>query len=202
MRIFDKYKGNKYSQNGEDLILEEIFKRLKIKKGNCCEFGAANGMYCSNTFALIEQGWKGKMIEVDASFAKALIDNTMKYGVELYFGKVTPENANLLIPGSLNLLSIDCDNPDWHIWKAYTGIADVVVIEINSSIAPGIEMIPGSAGASYTSMVKLGIEKGYFLLAHTGNLILILNKHRDLFPEIEGDGLTNADLYFDKSWLP
>lgn len=190
----NKYKSNTWSQNGEDGLLAEIFCRLKVIKGTCCEFGASNGQYCSNTFALIEQGWKGKMLENDPGSLKALIDNTFKYGVQIYHGAVTVENVNTLVPQTLNLLSIDIDNDDYHVWKAYTGIADVVVIEINSSIAPPVEMIPGKDGTSFTSMVKLGTEKGYFLAAHTGNLVFILNKHKKLFPECK-------DVQFDKSWL-
>jgi hypothetical protein len=56
-------------------------------------------------------------------------------------------------------------------------------------------------GASYKTMVELGIEKGYFLLAHTGNLVFVDKQYRKLFPEIQGDGLKNADLYFNRSWL-
>lgn len=201
MRILDKYRSNIYSQNGEDGLLDEIFKRLKIAKGNCCEFGAADGKFCSNTFYLIEQGWKGKMIESEPGNMKALIDNTLDHGVALYFGKVTADNVNALVPQDLDLLSIDIDNDDYHCWKAYNGHAKVVVIEINSSFVPGIEMIPGQKGSSYTSMGKLGISKGYFILAHSGNIIFIRNEYRYLFPEVMGDGLSNSELYFDRSWL-
>lgn len=201
VNFYSRYGADIHSQNGEDGVLDEVFKRLKISKGSCCEFGAADGKYCSNTMNLIAQGWKGKMIEADPAWAKALIDNTIKYGVELYFGNITVQNVNELVPQTLNLLSIDVDNDDYHLWHTYKGIAAVVIIEINSSVAPGVEMFPGTKGSSYTSMVKLGIDKGYFLLAHKGNCIFILNKYRKLFPEIEGDGLSNAEMYFDRSWL-
>lgn len=201
LNFYQAFGTDVYSQNGEDGVLSEVFRRLKIEKGTCCEFGAADGKFCSNTFYLIEQGWKGKMIEGDPNRIKALIDNTLLFGVAIHCGNVTPENVNDLVPQSLNLLSIDIDNNDYHCWKAYDGVADVVVIEINSSVVPGCEMIPGTRGSSYTSMVKLGIEKGYFLLAHKGNCIFILNKYRELFPEIEGDGLENSDDYFCKDWL-
>lgn len=201
MRILDKYRDDTYSQTGEDGLIDEIFRRLKITKGSCAEFGSADGKFCSNTMHLIQQGWSGFMAEANPDSAKQLIDNTITYGVSLYFGKITPENINKIIPQNLNLLSVDIDNDDYHCWKAYTGIADVVVIEINSSKPPGVEMIPGTAGSSYTSMVNLGIEKGYFIVAHRGNCIFVLNKHRPLFPDVEGDGLSNSELYFDRSWL-
>lgn len=201
MRIFDKFRIDRFSQNGEDGLLSEIFRRLNIESGTFCEFGAADGLFCSNTRALLEIGWTGKLIEADPKHAKALIDNTMGLPVELYFGPVTVQNVNELIPERLNLLSIDVDNDDFHLWNAYKGEADVVVIEVNSSIAPPEIIIPGNRGSSYQAMVMLGIAKGYFLVAHHGNCIFVLNKYRALFPEITADPMKDADQYFSKAWL-
>lgn len=201
MRLFDKYRVDEFSQTGEDGLLDEIFKRLKVENGKFVEFGAADGIFCSNTRLLLENGWSGKLIEADPARAKALIDNTLGKKVEIYFGPVTPQNVNSLVPSELNLLSVDVDCDDYLIWNAYRGQADVVVIEVNSSIAPPEIVIPGTRGASYSAMVMLGLSKGYFLLAHKGNCIFILNKYRDLFPEVEGDGVVNADLYFCRDWL-
>jgi hypothetical protein len=197
-----KYATNIYSQNGEDGILSEVFRRLKITKGSCVEFGAHDGKYCSNVRLLLESEWTGLLLEADPQHAKTLIDNTMSLpGVKLYFGPVTAENVNTLLPQSLNLLSIDIDNDDYNVWEAYQGKADVVIIEINSSKPPGVFMTPGKEGSSYSSMVQLGIQKGYFLLCHNGNCIFILDKYRKLFPEITGDGVVNAEEYFNSAWL-
>lgn len=202
MRAFhDKYQSNVYSQTGEDGILDEVFRRLKIKNGRFCEFGAADGLFCSNTRLLLENGWSGKLIEASPGHAKALIDNTMGKDVELFFGPVTPQNVNELIPNDLDLLSIDVDNDDFNIWNAYRGKPAVVVIEVNSSIAPPEIVIPGTRGASYSAMVMLGLSKGYFLLTHHGNCIFVLNQFRGLFPEIVGDGVENAGDYFSRAWL-
>jgi hypothetical protein len=53
------YKENKYSQNGEDGIINEIFLRLGQVNFNdfwVVEFGAWDGKHLSNTFNLIEKG--------------------------------------------------------------------------------------------------------------------------------------------------
>ena len=48
--MFDKFKKNVFSQNGEDGIIEELIKRLEIKNLEVCEFGAWDGKLYSNTF--------------------------------------------------------------------------------------------------------------------------------------------------------
>ena len=68
---FNKFKNNKYSQNGEDGILKEILSRLNLTESDnywCCEFGAHNGKYISNTFALVEKGWNAVYIEGNPIF--------------------------------------------------------------------------------------------------------------------------------------
>ena len=63
---FSKFSKNVYSQNGEDHIILELFKRLEIsdfKSLYCCEFGAWDGSYLSNTFNLIEKGASAILIE-------------------------------------------------------------------------------------------------------------------------------------------
>lgn len=201
----NKYSDSgKYSQQGEQGIIDEIIKRLKIQSpGTCAEFGAANGQYCSNTVHLIEQGWHGTLIESNPVSFKSLIDNTINLNVKLHHGFVTVANINELLQQELDVLSIDTDGIDYSLWQAYTGDAKIVVVEINSGIKP-VENEPVNDevnGTAYKPMVELGIQKEYFLVCHTGNLVFVQNKYRKLFPEIAGDGLINADEYFNTSWL-
>jgi hypothetical protein len=160
-------------------------------------------MYCSNTRLLLENGWSGKLIEGSPQLFKDLLDNTLGMSIALHCGMVTPENVNTLVSPDIDLLSIDVDGNDYNIWKAYRGKPSIVVIEINSSIQPGAN-VPVSDlqhGTGYKPMVELGIHKGYFLVSHHGNCIFVRNDYRKMFPEIEGDGLANSELYFSCDWL-
>ena len=57
--MFNRFKKNVFSQNGEDGILEILLKKLKLLSKNkdnwCCEFGAWDGIHGSNTFNLIKK---------------------------------------------------------------------------------------------------------------------------------------------------
>ena len=169
------FKANMYSQNGEDGILKEVFKRMGINKGLACEFGSADGYWMSNTRALMDKRWECVMLEASRGQF------------------VTPANVNDLVPPVLDLLSIDIDGNDYAVWDAYKGDAKVVVIEINSSKAPYEDSFSPKYGANYSIMLELAILKGYVMLAHTGNMIFVKKEYAYLFPD--------ADTTFDTSWL-
>lgn len=186
----DKYKFNVFSQNGEDGIISELIHRIKPTIKTAVEFGCPSFEYCSNTALLARNGWQVRMYDINPN------DDP-----RIHQAEITVDNVNEIV-GHPILLSIDIDNDDYHVWKAYEGKPDIVIIEINSSIPPGITEIPGDRGASYSAMVRLGLDKGYNLVCHTGNLIFILHKHIGLFPELKGfHPIIDSDKFFNKSFL-
>lgn len=173
------FSKNIHSQNGEDGILEEVLKRLKLKKGEAVEFGAPTQQYCSNTYNL-PKGWNKYFYDIDPQESGVIKAN------------ITPDNVNEII-GDCDVLSVDVDGNDKAIWEAYTYQPKVVIIEINSSISPEVEHFSLKNGCSFKTMNKLAEEKGYFLLCHTGNCIYLLNRYKKLFPD--------ADESFNPYWL-
>jgi hypothetical protein len=185
MRPLVKHRANTHSQNGEDGVLAELFRRLGVETGWCVEFGAWDGRHLSNTFALVERGWNAVYIEGEPSRYQDLL-RTVKgfpaiHPVEAF---VAPEGefaldallARTPIPAEFELLSIDIDGDDWHVWRNTTCYrAQVVVIEINSGIPADVEQVPSAErqGASFASTVRLGREKGYVPVCHTGNIIFV-----------------------------
>ena len=72
-----QFEKNVTSQNGEDGVLSEIFRRLGEKKKHCVEFGAWDGKFLSNTWSLwAEHGWKALLIEGCPEKFKVLQDGT------------------------------------------------------------------------------------------------------------------------------
>lgn len=177
----NKYAKNVYSQNGEDGIIAEAIRRINPSYKVATEFGAHDGSFCSNTKALHALGWERHLFDINVEGETSGI-------VEK---EITPENVNDLPPCSV--LSIDIDGNDYNVWMAYKGQPDIVVIEINSSLPPMEPHFTLQQGSSYITMKKLGEAKGYFLLCHTGNMIFVLNNHKELFPD--------ADETFKTDWL-
>ena len=188
LSFFDKYNGNITSQNGENLIINECIKRIGLIGGIAIEFGAPTKRYYSNIYHLSDS-LQWACIYYD--------DDPKEDGINKLI--ITEKNVNDLPP--CTIISMDTDGDDYWLWQAYKGKPDIVIIEINSGFHAKDEAIcVDNCGTSYRPMVKLGIEKGYFLLCHTGNLIFVRNEYKDLFPEINKDPLTEYEYYF-RTWF-
>ncbi len=205
------YSKNIASQSGEDGVIEKIFE---IVKGNnwCVEFGAWDGKYLSNTWNLItNKGWSAVLIEANKKKYQQLIRRYRGNNRVTCFNKLVEfSNENTLdyilsntpISQSFDLLSIDIDGNDYHIWdsmKKYN--PKVVIIEFNPTIPNDIEFIQPknmkiNQGSSLLSLVKLGKKKGYEIITTIGaNAFFIKNQYFGLFG-IKNDPLSL--LYYDK----
>src|SRR6185436_3102249 len=73
------------------------------------------------------------------------------------------------IPKDFDLLSVDIDGADYHVWESLTRYEPrVVIIEFNPTIPGHIEFVQPrdmtvNQGNSIRSLVKLGKQKGYEL---------------------------------------
>jgi hypothetical protein len=206
-----EYRKNRYSQFGEDGIIEEICYRLGIKEGWFVEFGAWDGKHLSNTYNLLaNKGWQGVLIECDPIKYKALLHTKEAFPERLHTvcamvgfeGESRLDNllAKTPTPRDFELLSIDIDSYDWQVWNALEEYQPrIVIIECNSTIPPGIIQIhkaSESFGASFTALVNLGQSKGYQLVCHTGNCFFVRN---ELVPKLnlEAKLLASPEMLFN-----
>ena len=80
------------------------------------------------------------------------------------------------IPIDFEVLSIDIDSYDLDVWETLEKYCPkIVVIEVNSSIKPGIiqRHNENNQGNSFSATVNVGKKKGYILVCHTGNCIFL-----------------------------
>ena len=189
---------NVTSQCGEDGILEAIFEIIPGGDRWACEFGAWDGRYLSNTHHLIaNRRWSAVMIEVDA---KRTVDLRATYAgnpqvacltrLVGFEGKDTLDSilAGTPIPIDFDLLSIDIDGNDYHVWAAVRKYSPkVVIIEFNPTIPNDIEFVQParlevSQGNSLLSLTRLAQDKGYELVAVTDlNGIFVRREYFPLF---------------------
>ena len=128
-------------------------------------------------------------------------DSHLQRPVRHQCSRVDGKNINAFVDETCDLLSLDTDGADYRIFKGLKAKPKIVIVEIDSSYLPDFVGFNPDGAGTYRNTVELGVEKGYFLLCHTGNLVFVANEYRDLFPGIEGDGLRNAELYFNRGWL-
>jgi|SRR6185369_10433002 len=204
LSFLHKYaKNHVFSQNGEEGVIYECLFRMGIEvSGHAVEIGGNDGRFCSNTAMLLENGWSGLFVEADYSLYLRCKSN-WKHNplVRSQCCRVDGNNINAFVDECCDLLSLDTDGSDYQIFKGLKAKPKIVIIEIDSSYPPDFIGFNSDGAGTYRNTVELGIEKGYFLLCHTGNLVFLANEYRELFPEIEGDGLSNAELYFKRDWL-
>lgn len=203
-----------YSQHGEDGVIAELLRSITPARRYIVEFGAYDGCRMSNSRNLIvHAGWSALLIEADRRLYRALHalyrDNPR---VVTFNALVTPENLNALfaragVPPDFDVLSIDVDSIDYHLWEALHGYAPkIVIIEYNASIPPEQEYVvprdlaaslsgTSREGASILSLYRLGRKKGYRLAYSELSGTNLFFVHDSCWPRLDGLELSAAELY-------
>ena len=195
----DRY--NRYSQFGEDSIIEKIFARIGAANKWCCECGAADGIFFSNSRKLIEEGWSAVLIEADEQQytklrelyyrkdAQGLVHQD--YPVTCYRRRVTPSNQGEALtatfdqilseqsaPLDLDLLVIDVDGQDYWLFNSLVKYHPRVVM-VEYDPAADKDFIPpmGGAGqAGLNAIINLGIGKYYWPVAITSTNVIFVQQ--------------------------
>jgi hypothetical protein len=176
---------NRYSQYGEDAILEAIFNRIGVSpRPFCVDVGAADGILFSNVRQWLEKGWEGVLIEADAERFASLEKNTAAFpGVRRLHKKVEPgELDNLLyvldVPESFDLLNIDIDGQDYYLWNSLLSFRPrVMVIEYAPDVDPMfIPPFGGKGQAGSKAMMYVAAARGYLVVKQTQTNLICIRK--------------------------
>jgi hypothetical protein len=193
------FAANVTSQSGEDGMIAKIFDTIGAVNRWCVEFGAWDGKYLSNTWDLRHnKGWRSVLIEGDPVRAAALAaenqeQNSAATVVQAHVGWAGENALDTILAGSelpanFDLLSIDIDGNDWHVWRALTHYRPrLVVVEFNPSASNDFYFVQDAdpainQGASLLAFCGLAREKGYELAATTAaNAFFVLTEE---FPKL------------------
>lgn len=207
MQTIADTRSNRYSQFGEDGILETIFKLIGIANKWCFEAGASDGIFFSNTRNLVEQGWKAILVESDPEVFQRLLKNATPNCI-CENVKLEPQGQNSLdgilrrnnAPKDIDLVVIDIDGQDWHIWNSLLEYCPRVVVIEHSIISDeerfrGEDFIPtigGDGQAGSNAVVKLACGKGYVPIVQTMcNTICVKAEIAPMLGKIATKGVKN-----------
>ncbi len=209
-----------YSENDEDGIIWELFRRIGTKTKEFIEFGVNNGLEC-NTHYLLHRGWHGLWIEGSPAFCKQIGNKfrpvIRKARLKVVNEFITRDNIDELIirhrnshegDGEPDFLSIDIDGNDWYVWSAIRSIRPrLVCIEYNGKFPPDLCWKQAYnrnhrwdytdwQGASLKAMELLGREKGYVLVGTNLTGANAFFVREDLYSkELFSDRTTAEELY-------
>jgi hypothetical protein len=147
----NRHEHQVFSQNGEDGILREIFRRIEVRDRTFLEIGVGDGRTNNTTFLLV-QGWRGQWIEGRATSASAIRQRFRQPLADgrltLLQAEVTAENvADLLrqggTPAEPDLVSLDIDRNTWWVLSAALKVLRprVLAVEYNATYPPDIDWV-------------------------------------------------------------
>lgn len=177
-----RYAHQVCSQNGEDGMIREVFRRIGTGNRIFVEIGVGDGTENNSAF-LLACGWSGYWIDGNPAIQQRIDqwnagDPGCLQGLVTF---VTRENAVQLlrqmnVPEQMDLLSIDVDQNTYYVWEALSHYRPrLVVVEYNAALPAEIDWkvayVPDKLwdgtmnyGASLKALELLGRKLGYSLV--------------------------------------
>jgi hypothetical protein len=168
-----------FSQNGEDGVIEEIFRRIGTSNEKFVEIGASDGAE-NCTRNLVEHGWTGVWIEADhqkATKAAAIAPNVTVITEPATRNTVARLLREVGLPTDVDLLVVDIDSDDLGVMRAALAALRprVIVIEYNAAFTHrAIWALPARRvrewdgtfrhGASLRALEAVATASGYSLV--------------------------------------
>lgn len=226
-RWLNQFQKDVYSQTGEDGVIAKVLEILPSRNKWCVEFGAWDGKHLSNTFNLVQNsGYNVVLVEGDNTKYETLKrdypykDRAIVVGQ--FVGWTEDDNLDTIlqqqqsVPADPDLLSIDVDGNDYHIWKACRKYRPkLVLIEFNPTSSNRFDYVqPPDSNTNQSNsplpLVKLAKEKNYELICVIGpNLLFVDAQYFPLFNILDNsldvmrdeDEVTHLFIGFDGSLL-
>jgi hypothetical protein len=177
-----------FSQFGEDGIIQHLIHRVPIADEVFVEFGVADYAESNTRFLLVNDNWRGLIIDGDVKHQAFLRATGLdwRHDITALSAFVTRDNIDDLIrsagiEGDIGLLSIDLDGNDlWVLERIESVSARILVVEYNATFGPDAAVTvpydPGFQrtakhwsnlywGASLAALERTATAKGFTLVA-------------------------------------
>ncbi|HLW35875.1 MAG TPA: hypothetical protein VKS98_09465 [Chthoniobacterales bacterium] len=210
-----------FSQFGDDGIIQNLIHRLAPLPDSFVEFGVENYRESNTRFLLLNNNWRGLILDGDEKCIRQIKDNEIywRHTLTAQCAFITRENINGLLRdagfvGEIGLLSIDIDGNDYWVWERIDAIDPaIVIVEYNSVFGPDLAVtIPYDPkfvrhhahysgqfwGASLPALDLLAQRKGYSLVGcnSAGNNAYFVRNNK-----IDGlRALTPGEAFVDARW--
>jgi hypothetical protein len=181
-----------FSQWGDDGIIQYLLQQVPVAATAFIEFGVQDYRESNTRFLLVNDNWRGLVIDGSADYVAAIQADDISWRHDLtgvaHF--ITRENINSIIrdagfAGDLGILSIDIDGNDYWVWEAIDVVDPaIVIIEYNAVFGAGSTVtVPYAAdfmrtkahpsnlywGASLGALYALAQRKGYVFAGCNSN---------------------------------
>ena len=129
-----------FSQYGDDGIIQYLIHHTRPEHEAFIEFGAGDYSEANTRFLLLNNNWRGLIIDGNQRAMQALKREEIywRYDLTTVGAFITRENINQLFEengfsGEIGILSIDVDGNDYWIWEGINCVNPaIVVVEYNS----------------------------------------------------------------------
>ena len=185
IKSFDQISYKVFSQNGEDGILQYLFKSLELNYIKFVEIGTEDYSESNTRYIFETMRCEGLIIDPLKNLENLVKKNVSKFwrnNLVIINTFVTPDNINSLLDenkynSNIDLFSLDIDGIDyWIIKKIKKNISKIFIAEYNPFFGPELEItVPNINnfhrtsyhysnlcwGVSLKSLIKIMIEKNY-----------------------------------------
>lgn len=199
-----------FSQWGEDGIIDWLVSCIPDINKSFVEFGVQNYRESNTRFLLMEQNWRGLVMDGSMVHIEDIRSQDIywRHDLQAKCAFIDRDNINSLIgelgfKGEIGLLSIDIDGNDYWVWQAIEVVSPAIVVcEYNAVLGDILPLtIPYAAdfyrtrahhsnlyfGASIRALVQLGESKGYVFVGTTSTGCNAFFVRRDHASRIMGE---------------
>ena len=181
-----------FSQWGDDGIIQYLIDHVAVSQEVFIEFGVENYVESNTRFLLMNNNWRGLVIDGSKDHVKYIRQDDIYWRYDLSADQhfITRENINDIFrknefTGPIGILSIDIDGNDYWVWEKIDVVdADIVIVEYNSVFgAIHAVTVPYDAafirskahpsnlfwGCSLKALCLLASKKGYVFVGCNSN---------------------------------